>query len=68
MKTRGDSLPNKLRAYFAANPDEELTLSDICTKFGYSMKTVDASLRRMRNAGYPIETVHVVRIKTNPGA
>lgn len=61
MKTRHPSVYTRLLAYFAANPDEELTRADIAAKFNAGAKNVDAALTRARATGL-IEAVHAYRV------
>jgi DNA-directed RNA polymerase specialized sigma24 family protein len=49
--TRTEQLPAKLRAYFEANPDEELTPEDIAVKFDANPVNVEVALRYMRKHG-----------------
>ena len=54
MKTytpRADSLPARVLAYFADNPDEELTRADISRKFDCNVSSVQASLKTAVDAG-----------------
>lgn len=50
-KRRTGSLASKLDAFFAANPDEELTLDDVCTKFDAPKATAEARLCEEVRAG-----------------
>ena len=54
------SLRARLLAFFDANPEEELTRSDIATKFCVAMKTIDNVLAQARKDG-ELEPVHVWR-------
>lgn len=64
--SRSKGQPNKggfrerLRQFFAANPDEELTRADIMTKFDVPASTVDSALKRMSEAG-ELAPAHVWR-------
>jgi hypothetical protein len=44
------TLRDRLLCFYAANPDETLTLADIESKFGYARNTVKASVMHMRRA------------------
>lgn len=61
-RPRATSLRAKLRAFFDANPGEELTRADIAAKFDAGESTVDSALRRMRING-ELEAAHVWRLK-----
>jgi Fic family protein len=52
----------RLRQFFEANPDEELTRTDIMTKFEVPASTVDSALKFMSGKG-ELEPVHVWRRK-----
>lgn len=43
-KPQNDSLPGRVLAFFADNPDEELTAQDVADKFGASTKNVHSQL------------------------
>jgi len=43
-KPQADSLPGRVLAFFADNPDEELTAQDVADKFGASTKNVHTQL------------------------
>lgn len=49
--TRSEQLPARLRAFFEANPDEELTPEDIAIKFDVTSVNVEDALRYMRKHG-----------------
>ncbi len=53
---RADSLPARVLAYFASNPDEELTRADISRKFDCNVSSVQASLKTAVEAGALIWT------------
>lgn len=57
---RPTGLPARLLAFFEANPDEELSRTDIETKFSVCESTVQNALQEMRNRGQ-IVSVHVYR-------
>ena len=44
-------LRDKLVAFFAVNPDEQLSLSDVVTKFGVDHSTAQQAVLHMRAAG-----------------
>lgn len=56
------SLTARIREFFEANPDEELTHQDILTKFECNPRTAETALAKLRMAGV-LESVHVVRLK-----
>lgn len=57
---KATGLRGRLLAFFAENPTEELTIPDICTKFGAHPRNVESTLTRMRNYG-ELEPAHVWR-------
>lgn len=59
--TPGQGLPERLVAFFHANPDEELTLSQVATKFGVSAGRVRNVLATLTKGGV-VEDVRVVRL------
>lgn len=50
-KRRAGSLASKLDSFFTANPGEELTLDDVCTKFDTPKATAEARLCEEVRAG-----------------
>lgn len=50
----------RIKAYFEANPDEELSRADMALKFSVSVKTVDIALQQLRTMGM-LEPVHAWR-------
>lgn len=65
-KYRRDSLAGRLAGFYDANPDEELTLDDVCTKFDTTEPTAMSRLSEMVRDG-ALERVVVYR-KPPPGA
>ena len=55
-----DSKVGRIRAFFAANPDEELTYSDIMAKFGLTHVESRKAVKLLRDRKQ-LETVHVIR-------
>lgn len=53
-------LPARLLAFYEANPDEELTYSDIVAKFSVSPFTAREAVKALRSQ---IESVHIVRLR-----
>lgn len=62
-KRRTGSLASKLFAFFTANPGEELTLDDVCTKFDAPKATAEARLCEEVRAGR-LQRVTVYRLPT----
>lgn len=57
-------LRRRIEEFFLANPDEELSKSDMVAKFDCNMRTLEIHLSNMRDEGL-LESVHVYR---RPGA
>lgn len=57
-----DGLPAKLKAFFEANPDEELTYALIVAKFDISPETAREAVGRLCREG-ELESFHVIRPK-----
>ena len=55
------TVSGKLLEFFEANPDEELTMADIQTKFGGCANTVGNAIKRHSDM---LEYAHVVRLKS----
>lgn len=51
----------RLRDYFLANPDEELSRQDMAIKFDVSVKAVDLACQQLRDAG-ELVSVHAWRL------
>jgi hypothetical protein len=62
MERRGGVIA-KLVEFFEANPDEELTVQDVATKFGCSVDTAHSRISQAIAEGELIERVHVIRVK-----
>lgn len=62
MKPTGQSIPDRLAAFFRSNPDEELTIDDIATKFGCTRETAIRGLCIARHT-VDIERVMVYRLR-----
>lgn len=61
---RPDSLQNRIRQFFLANPDEELTYLDLCVKFSCTLEQAHGAVRELvKRDGdrSPVTTVHLVR-------
>lgn len=54
------SVPEAVRRFFLANPDEELTFEQLALKFGCTVWTARHAVRELKEAGL-IESVHVIR-------
>lgn len=54
------SLQDRIRKFFDANTDEELTYADMAKKFGCHPDSARNAVREMRDMG-ELESVHVVR-------
>lgn len=61
MKLHANALPARILAYFASNPNEELTIEQVALKFGANMATVRNALARLAKQG-AIESVRVNRL------
>lgn len=59
MKAR-PGIVKRLQAFYAANPDEELTFGAIMTKFGCSLWTARHAVYALVEIG-DLESVHVIR-------
>jgi hypothetical protein len=59
---REDGLIYRVRAYFEANPDEELTYADIREKFSAGTRNAENSVAKLVRAGV-VESVHVIRMR-----
>jgi len=55
------SVADKMLEFFEGNPDEELTMEDIRTKFGASISNAYNAVERNTHV---LEYVHVVRLKS----
>jgi hypothetical protein len=66
-KYRRDSLASKLVAFYEANPDEELTLADVCVKFDTPKHSAESRLCEAVRDGL-LERVVVYRRPVAPGA
>ncbi|MBA3591651.1 MAG: hypothetical protein H0W38_19200 [Methylibium sp.] len=61
MRTRiPNSLQSRVREFFEANQDEELTFEDICTKFGCSINAARNVVYTLVRFG-KVESLHVIR-------
>lgn len=56
------SLQDRIRKFFEANADEELTYSDMAAKFGCTPGGARNAVREMRDMG-ELESIHVIRPK-----
>jgi len=57
-----DALTRRITSYFQSNPDEELSIADMATKFGCTKHCVTTAIGRIKPEGV-IESVHVVRLR-----
>lgn len=60
---RKGSLAERIAAFFAANPDEELTHEDLAIKFDAAQFAVGYALAKLRARGL-LESVHIVRLRS----
>lgn len=58
-----DSIAGRLQVYFEANPDEELSTHDICTKFGVTATAVNKALLGKRQFVGEFSNVEIVQVK-----
>lgn len=57
-----NSNTNRVRQFFLANPDEELTYADINIKFGMSLAEARYAVRELRAQGL-LRTEHTTTVK-----
>lgn len=58
------SLQNRIRQFFLANPDEELTYTDLCVKFDCTHAQARNAVREMVKSdgdSCTVQTMHLVR-------
>lgn len=55
-----ESLPSRIIEFFAANPGEELTYEDICTKFDARPNSAMTAVSRLKADGI-LKSMHVIR-------
>ena len=55
-----ESLPGKIRAFFAANPDEMLTYDDMIVKFGITRKQAIRAVGHVCRQGRAATVVMIV--------
>jgi len=60
---RTDGVKARIAAFFAANPDEELTRPMLLEKFGVGWQAGDNAVRELRQDGL-LESVHVIRLRS----
>ena len=61
-----DSLQNRIRQFFLANPDEELTYPDLCIKFGCTLEQAHGAIRELTKRDgdrCPVDSVRLLRGK-----
>lgn len=56
---------NALRDFFAANPDEELTIEDAAAKLGVNTTSAGSYLAKLKGMGM-LERVSIYRLKESP--
>lgn len=73
FKARGSyiegSLQNRIRQFFIANPDEELSYHDMTVKFGCTLIQAHGAVRELLKrdgAKSPLESIHIVRGRAVP--
>lgn len=61
-------LTQRIENWFAANPTEELTYSDMAAKFGVPTAKARIAVKhiRRRKSGATVHAIHVVRFGANP--
>lgn len=59
---RAGGKPQRLLDFFAQNPDEELTLSDVATKLGACHRSARVLVNRLCRAG-DLQVIKIVRKK-----
>lgn len=66
-RQRGHSITtrDRLVAYFAANPDDELTFADVLVKFAVPVNTARGSIDNMRKAGL-LDAVRISGLRGAP--
>jgi hypothetical protein len=57
------SLQNRIRQFFIANPDEELTYRDMAVKFDCTTEQAQGAVRELIKRDGTLYTQHVVRFK-----
>jgi DNA-binding GntR family transcriptional regulator len=57
MNSANTGIRHRIRAYFSANPTEELTKSDIAIKFDCSEKTVEQALWMLKAEGAIVRAI-----------
>ena len=60
FKPQPQSPRARMIRFFEDNPDEELTISDACIKFGVTRRSMASRLWELRQRGI-VETVTVIR-------
>lgn len=58
----GEGIVGGVRRFFEANPDEELTYSQMATKFDATQGYCREVVKLLRKRGMSIESVHIVRV------
>lgn len=61
MKLYAKSLPARILAYFASNPEEELTIEQVAVKLQANLGTVRNALATLVQHG-AIENVRIIRL------
>ena len=59
---KGSGRIQKVREFYAANPGEELTFSDLCAKFDCNLPSARDIVRKLTRDRV-LETAHVIRAK-----
>lgn len=67
MTFRPGSLPARIAAFYAANPDEELTYEQMLVKFNATRTGINEAMKRLRAIGL-LESVHVIRLRAKGSA
>lgn len=61
VRRHPDGLIGRLEAFFEANPEEELTYDDVCSKFGAVRKSACNQIAASIRNGGSLEVVTLVR-------
>jgi len=62
LRTTGQTLTGRLRAFFQESPDEELTPEQAAVKFDVPLKKIQGAISGLMKAG-ELEKVYVIRAK-----
>lgn len=70
MKTakRAKQIRPRIRAFYAANPGESLTLLDMAVKFGCSEQQARSAVKDLQREGFALESVRMPALVRLAGA